>query len=84
LTYLLDTNAISEPTKDRRNASALAWLEACPSNQSFLSAISIAEISYGIERLAPGRRADKLTRWRDRLIITLARVYWPPRRRCTA
>ena len=71
MTYLFDTNAISELTKDRANASALAWLDACPSEQSFLSTISIAEISYGIERLAPGSRADKLTRWRDRLIITL-------------
>src|SRR5438128_4251547 len=61
--YLLDTNVISEPMKARPNAGVLAWLAAVDEDSTFISVVTITELRYGIERLATGRRRDRLDGW---------------------
>jgi toxin FitB len=63
MNFLLDTNAISEPMKTRPNAGMLAWLAEVDEDSVFLSVVTITELRYGIERLATGRRRDRLDRW---------------------
>jgi predicted nucleic acid-binding protein len=63
LTYLLDTNVISEWTKPRPDRGVVAWLETADESSLYLSVVTFAEIRLGIELLSEGRKRDQLTRW---------------------
>lgn len=63
MSFLLDTNAVSEWTKPKPDPGLAAWLESTDEERIFLSVITLAEIKFGIERLAPGRRRDSLETW---------------------
>ncbi len=57
---LLDTNIISELMKVRPSTQVIAWLDQQKSIHLFLSTITIAEISYGINNLPKGKRRKQL------------------------
>jgi toxin FitB len=57
---LLDTNVISEPLKLTGNTAVLAWLDAQLVETLYLSAISLAELRFGIAALPAGKRRDHL------------------------
>ncbi len=63
MSFLLDTNVVSESTKPRPNAGVIAWLSGVDEESVFLSVITLTELRYGVERLAPGRRRNRLDRW---------------------
>ena len=81
MSYLLDTNALSEATKPRPDETALAWLEAHEDLAS-VSAVSLGEIWKGIELLPQGRRRRGLEAWMisleaeyaDRILVADRRV----------
>jgi hypothetical protein len=68
--YLLDTDVLSELRKRRRNPNVVHWIGTVAAADLFLSAVTIGEIEFGIEkqREADPRFAADLTRW---LEITL-------------
>lgn len=58
---ILDTNVVSEPMQPTPSAAVLAWLSRKPENgHFFVTAITVAEILYGVELLPRGKRRDKL------------------------
>ncbi len=59
--WLLDTNALSELTKQAPFEGLLEWLEVNELN-SAISAISIGEMTAGVERLPEGKRRRTLER----------------------
>jgi toxin FitB len=61
--WLIDTNIVSEWVKPRPDAGIVSWLEEVDEDRVFLSVVSLAEIRFGIERRAPGRRRNRLDRW---------------------
>ncbi|SCB61568.1 hypothetical protein GA0061105_12012 [Rhizobium aethiopicum] len=61
---LLDTNVISEPWKPVPYEAVVAWLDAQVIETLFLSAITIAELRFGIAAMPSGKRQTIL---RDRL-----------------
>jgi hypothetical protein len=63
MSFLLDTNVVSESTKLRPNTGLMAWLDGVDENSVFLSVITLTELRYGVERLAAGRRRKQLDRW---------------------
>ena len=63
MSFLLDTNVISEPMKQQPNEGTLAWLAEVNEDTVFLSVVTITELRYGIERLAAGRRRRRLDEW---------------------
>lgn len=63
MSYLLDTNVVSEWTRPQPNSGVVAFLESHPEDEFFLSVITLAELRRGIERLAPGRRRTLLNNW---------------------
>src|SRR5208283_4293058 len=63
MSFLLDTNVVSESTKPRPNPGMVAWLAGVEEESAFLSVITLTELRYGVERLAPGRRRRRLDRW---------------------
>jgi predicted nucleic acid-binding protein len=90
VSYLLDTNTVSELSKDKPNPEVVAWVrrnhEAC-----FLSAVTIGELVKGLELLAEGKKRRWLTRqlrflqedYQDRILayddlaaIEWGRLYW--------
>jgi len=61
--YLLDTNILSEMVKLKPHKSVAAWLESVPQEQLYISALTLAEIRKGIEKLQSGARRQKLLHW---------------------
>lgn len=64
--WLLDTCVVSELTRKVPEPRVLDWLTANGS-QASLSVLTLGEIQYGIERLAPGRTRNSLQLWFDGL-----------------
>jgi predicted nucleic acid-binding protein len=56
LSFLLDTNVVSELRKPNRNPRVSAWFERVDSSELFLSVLVAGEVRQGIERLR--RRGD--------------------------
>jgi predicted nucleic acid-binding protein len=68
VSFLLDTNIVSEWVKQRPDPSVIAWLAEVDEDRVFLSVVTLAELRYGIERLAEGSRRRRLNAWlRDEL-----------------
>lgn len=66
---LVDTNVISEPWKPAPAAEVVAWLDAQAIETLFISAISIAELRFGIASMPTGRRQTILrTRLEDEVL----------------
>lgn len=63
--HLVDTNVLSELPKRAPDPAVLAWLETL--DELVVSAITIDELTYGVERLAPEGR-ERLRRWLDGLL----------------
>ena len=63
MSFLLDTNAVSEWVKPRPDPGLIGWMEAADEDRIFISVISLAELSYGVERLSPGKRRNRLEEW---------------------
>jgi len=63
VTFLLDTNVVSEWVKPRPDPGVIAWLTSADEDSVFISVVTIGELRYGIERLASGRRRDRLDEW---------------------
>jgi toxin FitB len=71
--YLLDTVVLSELRKRRRNANVVAWIGSVAAADLYVSAATVVEIEFGIERQ---RRLDPafaaaLAGWLD----TMLRLY---------
>ena len=67
--YLLDTMILSEVRKRpaQRDRNLVAWIKTAPSEQLFVSVVTIGEIERGIERqrsVDPGF-AERLANWLD-------------------
>lgn len=55
MSYLLDTNVVSEARRSQGNANVKAWLTSVPANSLYLSVLVVGEIHRRIEQL---RRRD--------------------------
>ena len=63
MNFLLGTNAVSEWVKPRPNPGLIAWMESADEDRIFISVVSLAELRYGVERMAAGRRRSRLEQW---------------------
>jgi predicted nucleic acid-binding protein len=63
VSFLLDTNVVSEWVKPRPNPGVVTWLAGAEEDQTFLSAVTLAELHYGAERIPDGRRRKQLEGW---------------------
>jgi predicted nucleic acid-binding protein len=57
---VLDTNVLSEALKPVPSATVLHWLAAQAPSDVFTTAITLAEILYGLETLPAGKRRMRL------------------------
>jgi predicted nucleic acid-binding protein len=65
---LLDTNIISEVMRPTPATAVVEWLDRQRSHDLYLSAVTIAEIAYGIQVLPNGQRRTKLVERFDRFV----------------
>ncbi|MFE0758221.1 type II toxin-antitoxin system VapC family toxin [Inquilinus sp. NPDC058860] len=68
---LLDTNVVSEPLRPDGDPTVLAWLDAQTVETLYLSAISLAELRFGIAALPDGKRKDSLHAGLEQIIVSL-------------
>ena len=62
MSYLVDTNVFSELAKPKPDAGVVAWVRANES-QLYVSAVTIGELRWGVERLPAGKRKTQLRTW---------------------
>jgi toxin FitB len=63
VSFLLDTNVVSEWMKPWPNPGVVAWLTEVDEDRTFLSVITLTELRYGVERMAAGKRKKRLNEW---------------------
>ena len=61
--WLLDTNALSELRRPRPDRKVVAFLAAKPIERLYVSAVTFAEIRFGIEIIADAARRAELNDW---------------------
>jgi hypothetical protein len=66
--FLLDTNIVSELRKPKPEHRVTAFIAATPLDDFFLSEITIAEIRFGIERVADPLKRAAIASWLDHVL----------------
>ena len=68
---LVDTNVVSEPWKPKPDPHVLAWLDAQAVETLYLSAMTVAELRFGIAALPAGKRRKVLGERLERTLLPL-------------
>lgn len=63
MTYLVDTNVLSELRRSTADGRVVAWVQARPRQSLYLSVLSLGEIRKGIEGVADPAFRQILTDW---------------------
>ena len=63
MSFLLDTNVVSEWMKPQPNPGVVAWLAEVDEDRTFLSVITLTQMRYGVERMTAGKRKIRLHEW---------------------
>ncbi len=66
---LLDTNVVSEPLKKAPSWRVVQWLDAQAPETLFLSAITVAELRFGVSALPSGQQRDRLNERIERRLL---------------
>ena len=64
---VLDTNVVSEGTKPVPSETVMNWLAAQIPSEVFVTAITVAEVLYGVEAVPHGKRRSLLLAAADRM-----------------
>lgn len=63
MSYLLDTNVISETVRRSPDKAVIAWLKGIPGEALYVSVLTLGEVRKGIEGLKDHQRREKLRVW---------------------
>lgn len=63
MSFLLDTNVVSEWVRPQPNSGVVSWLANVDEDRVFISVVTLTELRYGIERMIAGRRRKRLEDW---------------------
>jgi toxin FitB len=61
--WLLDTNVVSELRRPRPDANVVSFVKAQPLERLFISVVTLAEIRFGIDRLADSAVRASFSEW---------------------
>lgn len=61
MSYLLDTNIVSEAFRPQRNVEIEGWFERTPRSRIFVSSVTKAELLFGLAIMPSGRRQLELS-----------------------
>jgi toxin FitB len=63
VSFLLDTNVVSEWVKPRPDPGVIEWLAWVDEDRVYISVTTISEIRYGIEQMPFGARRKRIEDW---------------------
>lgn len=63
MSYLLDTDVISETIRRRPEPAVIEWFTQTPDDVLYVSVLTLGELRRGVERLGDGRRRERLRIW---------------------
>lgn len=63
MSFLLDTNVVSELIARRPDPNVVHWVEGQDTETVFLSVITVGELNRGIQRLPDSRRKKAISNW---------------------
>jgi predicted nucleic acid-binding protein len=63
VSYLIDTNVLSELRRKRPNAAVVQWFTQRPARSLYLSVLTLGEIRKGIEGVSEAKRRAALIDW---------------------
>jgi toxin FitB len=75
VTYLVDANVLSEPTKPAPNGKVVDWLSASERNL-VVDSIVLGELCLGVLSLPAGRKRARLEQWLEAVTRTLDCLPW--------
>ena len=75
MTYLVDANVLSEPTKPAPDAKVVGWLSA-HEGDLVVDSIVFGEIFLGVLALPNGRKRAQLEQWFDAVAQTIECLPW--------
>lgn len=68
MSWLLDTNVLSELRRPRPEPKVIAFIERLPLDEVYVSVASLAELRYGIELVTDATRRADLNEWLNNTI----------------
>ena len=66
MSYLLDTNVVSELVRQKPSPDVVAWFDKTPDDALHLSVLSLGEIRKSVENLKASPRREQLRVWLER------------------
>ena len=75
MTYLVDANVLSEPTRRAPDSNVVAWLQA-HEEDVVIDSIVLAELCAGVLALPAGRRRARLEQWFASVAETVDCLPW--------
>jgi predicted nucleic acid-binding protein len=63
LSYLIDTNVLSEIRRKTPDVKVIEWVNSRPATSLYLSVLTLGELRKGIDSLADSKRRQKLVDW---------------------
>jgi toxin FitB len=75
MTYLVDANVISEPTKPVPSSKVVDWLSANEENL-VVDSIILGELCIGILAMPRGRKRTQIERWFADVVQTIDCLPW--------
>ena len=78
MTFLVDANILSEPTRPAPSPKVVAWLGA-HEQDIVVDSIVLGELSVGVLSLPRGRKRAALEQWLDELARTIDCLPWDAR-----
>ena len=67
--YLIDTNILCELAKKNPDQSVIGWFSAHARDELLISAITVGEIAYGIEKKECGKTKEELAEWFESVLL---------------
>lgn len=75
MTFLIDANVLSEPTRPAPNPAVVDWLRR-NEREIAVDPIILGEIRFGIYLLPAGKRRQRLERWFDGGVVKIVCLSW--------
>ena len=68
--FILDTNVVSESMRPAPHPAIASWVAEQPTSNVFLTAVTEAELRFGLAVVPPGKRRDGLRKGLERMMGT--------------
>jgi len=69
MSYLLDTNVLSELVRPKPDEAVLAWFANVPDESLYISVLTLGEIRKGVEGVPDAKRKETLRVWLEHTLL---------------